>query len=272
MASTKKPDKGKQLNPAFLGNFYKTGLFYEGVANRKGGPANGFLKRGRIVAAPSVQTTADLPFGGQVAPGGPIAPGAGNTPSVSNDIKNGLSGSWVQFMYNPPSISISHQTSTSSPELASADNLSGDENIGSGLSDSGYLTAYGATLGSTGVELLFDRTYEVWQEGPSTQRGKYGVYADVHALYRLLGLVDMDDDVTASGGYSYPTLPLTPVQRVWLELGDGLRYYGFPTNLDIAYTHFSDTLVPTRCTVSLGLALTVLNDNTGAGAFGGRNR
>lgn len=264
MATTKNAEKGKQLNPPFLGNFYKTGLFYEGAATRKGGPANGFIKRGRILLAPSVETNASLPGGGGNIQG-PLAPGS-NT--VRGDVHDGLQGSWVQFMYNPPSITVTHQTATSSPELANSDTLSGDSNLGDGSADSGYLSAFAATLGSTGVELLFDRTYEVWNEGPRTTRGKYGAYTDVHALYRLLGIVDINNDINISGGYAYPSKPLTPVQRVWLELGDGLRYYGFPTNLDVSYTHFSDTLVPTRCSVSLGLALSVLNEATGAGAFG----
>lgn len=178
---------------------------------------------------------------------------------IADTVTTGRKGS-IQFLYNPMSITATHSVDQAATN--SADQVT--QIAGTTL---GNLSQ----IGSVGFDLLFDRTFEVWSGGGLA--GTYGVYADVLAFYAVLGItatgatvstkpgtgIDVtvpDGGTLSTSGWQnlYPTNGIDPGNLCFLNVGNKINFYGRITDFSVTYTHWSKTLVPMRCQVSLSMA------------------
>ncbi|MFD6934637.1 hypothetical protein ACFWAP_00580 [Streptomyces goshikiensis] len=154
----------------------------------------------------------------------------------------------VDFLFNPSTISVSHDAGAKLTEDQQA-------------TDGQYVSASG--IGQVSFNLLFDRTYEVNSSYGAGDARDRGVVADVEALYRVTGVYD----VTATGAGATQIQPMQSYNCYFYFGGDtnngtrpafskALFYYGYISQLAVNYTHFSNTMVPQRCGVSITVELT----------------
>lgn len=165
-------------------------------------------------------------------------------------------GQAVRFLYNPVEISVQHTIDPNGVlDPSKRQKVPHPTKVGQLVN-----------IGGVSIQLLYDRTYELWDRAlaPSTA-GRYGVYADVLAYYRCLGIVG--SKTTKSGGGKspnngtlddtefdlFPVAPIDPTQTYWLYIGNTMRFYGTLTDFEITYTHWSNKMVPTRCAVSMSM-------------------
>lgn len=175
----------------------------------------------------------------------------------------------VNFLYNPSIVQVSHQTDVTSsasvtPQAYRNPLDKGDWNI--------PLSA------SLSFNLLFDRTYEMWGGGETRNYGDYtgqtpqkvGVRTDVDALYRVVGVLQPKATMAPttnpsanSPSYLYSNgtpgpMPLTPV-TVYFGGPTSLNYRGYVSSIDVQWTHFSQMMIPMRCTVGVSMNLMTQN-------------
>jgi hypothetical protein len=116
---------------------------------------------------------------------------------------------------------------------------------------------------SVSVSLLFDRHYELWD--PSKLFGDaltwvptYGVAYDVLSLYKITNIAagyDATAQQTSEGHFGFgPVGPMTSV-NVFLILGTSLTYYGKITSIRGQYSHWTQQMIPSRCTVTVSMSL-----------------
>jgi hypothetical protein len=207
---------GKYLNPPFDPRILKIGA--PSLGSHK-------LKRGRLVSAQKNATTGRM--------------------------------HGVHFLYNPVAVTATHSISPyAAANGAYAQSSTADPTVGQ-LAD----------IGGVSVDLLYDRTYELWDKSKQgTKAGRFGVYSDVLAFYFLLGITASGatyaDPIHASNpgdgaGVAwqalYPTSAIADSNRVWLYIGDKMRFYGTITSFSITYSHWNHKMIPSRCQVSIGL-------------------
>lgn len=145
----------------------------------------------------------------------------------------------VNFMFNPSVLGVSFALDDSNPDPTKTDN--------------GQFGGAQANLpgqGQISVDLLFDRTYEVWERS-TTVAAKFGVHADVLAFYAFLGMIQPGFTVASSWEDLYPASQIIRSDS-FLYIGDRLKYYGYVTSLSVQYVHWSYDMVPTRAALSLG--------------------
>lgn len=165
----------------------------------------------------------------------------------------------VNFLYNPVAVSASH-------------NLSMDVVTTPGMQQSTSASTQMGQLpniGSVSVDLLYDRTYELWDRSKQhTLAGRFGMYADVLAFYYLLGITDKGasyggNAATADAGMGsvgvawqslYPTSYIDPTNRMYLYIGDKMRFYGTVTDLSITYSHWNEKMIPMRGQISIAMS------------------
>lgn len=175
----------------------------------------------------------------------------------------------VNFLFNPQSLTVSHPITTS---FFSQSDSQGDATA-QGLNNLSY-ALLGSNLGSTSLSLYFDRTYEVNTPSALNKDGvpfsSVGVYDDIIAFYKFLGMVSLN--VTVDGnpnlniqdpnndkyqfGYSdlaFPGITPGPVMS-YIYMGP-IRFYGAISELDITYTHWTNTLVPFRAVINIGFTI-----------------
>lgn len=166
----------------------------------------------------------------------------------------------INFMYNPPALSVNHsmlKEVTTLDDFTEANSINQDLEFGNGLN-----------IGTTGFELLFDRSYELWdRDKRHTWAGRFGCYADVLAFYQFFGITGEEFETkTIEGGAYYHRITETMWQtlypsefmqpkQMYVYLSDKLRFYGYATSLDILYSHFNKSMVPVRCKVVLYMNL-----------------
>lgn len=153
----------------------------------------------------------------------------------------------VNFLFNVPAFSVSSSVNSNTQYDADA----GDPvaNSVDGLSE--FLVGMGT---STSIKLQYDRTYEMFSapaEGKENAATSLGVFADVAAWYTYFGMIEHVPVHWKDG------LLLKPFkQRLsYLFVGPKLFYYGFPSSLDVTFTHFTENMVPVRADVSLGFEI-----------------
>lgn len=169
----------------------------------------------------------------------------------------------VHFLYNPVAITATH-------------NVSNQIVNGANLGQTGTATGQMGTLvniGGTSVDLLYDRTYELWDSSKRhTLAGRFGVYADVLAYYYLLGItgsgettnenatvanmqqaLGLTDTSTHVWQSLYPQRPISGKRLMYLYIGDKMRFYGIVTGFSVTYSHWNYAMIPSRCQVSLSL-------------------
>jgi hypothetical protein len=178
----------------------------------------------------------------------------------------------VKFLYNPSVVEVTHQNDPNSSPASLPQNrrdpLTKNETINIPITS------------SVGFALLFDRTYELWNAGATysepyligttTDVSKVGVWADIAAMYRLVGILQQEAvalpntnpkgnvpvELFPSG--SIGPMPMTPC-TVYFGGQNALSFHGYINNLSVQYTHFSQLMVPFRCTVQVSMQLTTSN-------------
>jgi len=166
------------------------------------------------------------------------------------------------FLYNPQSVSAQHAIDTSIVNQKDPNDLS---SIIVPLSQ------------SVNFQLLFDRTYETWDSKyNNTPIGKQGVYADILALYNIVGITAKIDEASlgAAGdggaqalgqrGSEMDTMVVSPMvwTPVWVYFGGPLKYYGAISSLGVTYSHWTQNMIPNRAGVDITLSLLPKPSNT----------
>lgn len=165
----------------------------------------------------------------------------------------------LRFLYNPSTITLQHGLDSNS--LAPGDEPAGD------------LSAYyGQTFTTVAWSLLFDRTYETWDKGYRDKpAGKYGVYADIRALYGMLGMVNQ----RPINGLDLITGPMQfRLAQVYFGGERSLSYFGRIESVSVDYTHWTTKMIPNRAVVGLTMAVypKLPVDAGGGGGGGGGSR
>lgn len=151
----------------------------------------------KIIEDPGGDSWNQAPFDSRITTFPMLSTGSGNTAKQlsqgyirevldSTTATPGVSASMqarqLTFLYNPSSLSVSHQISTSDAAADPSYRTPVDQSIG---------TILGATGTSVGFTLLFDRTYEVSNPGNfGTRLAELGCAVDVNALYAITGILN----------------------------------------------------------------------------------
>ncbi|MEV7902175.1 hypothetical protein [Streptomyces anulatus] len=171
----------------------------------------------------------------------------------------------LNFLYNPSTVSLSHSIDAANqvmPAYTRSDQDSGTP-----------LVAAGGTLS---FNLLFDRSYEMSDKTKfSTIEGTYGVMADIHVLYNMIGINSPQVVWNQGEGESADAsvdannvIGIMQMNPVWARFGQArhsfrnklpnlsrMEYFGYVANVEITYTHFSQRMTPVRCAVAITMQL-----------------
>lgn len=170
----------------------------------------------------------------------------------------------LNFLYNPSTVQVSHSLDAANQVMPAY--TRSDQDTGTPL------TAAGGTLS---FSLLFDRSYEMSDKTQfDSVEGTYGVAADIHVLYNLVG-INMKQQVwnsaTSSDAASTETGDVVGIMQMnplWVHFNQArhsfadtlpnmtrMRYFGYLSSLDISYTHFTHRMTPVRCAVAISMQL-----------------
>lgn len=162
----------------------------------------------------------------------------------------------VNFLYNPSTINESRSLDLNNDVLPTYARNPDDPGK--------YATGMNTFIG---FSLLFDRTYELWDIGYyGTDAGTYGVMVDVNAFYNMLNInqqvtITPQQQIGGSVPFtatSYGQIVQGAMSAVPVDLYFGykspgaLKYFGFVTQMDVTYTHFTQKMVPQRCAINVG--------------------
>jgi hypothetical protein len=179
----------------------------------------------------------------------------GSPLNLTSQIKRG----WIQtedgtqrvnFLFNPAAIDISATVNSDTKQDLQAPD---SEDI----LDPDYVS----TGSSTGVSLLYDRTYELFSVSPgylspdgrpTTNPANYfGVYADLAAWYYLLKMLP---EIPTTWQHTIFTQPMHQLP-MYLFVGPNLYFYGFVNALSATITHWSQDMVPMRAKLDVGFTI-----------------
>lgn len=177
----------------------------------------------------------------------------------------------LHFLYNPSEVTVSHSASSSNTPLPAVNrpDSTGTPIVGTG--------------GSLSWNLLYDRTYEV--NDPTHPAYYSGVLYDVTVLYGLVGITTpLNTSTTGTGTDSGSfdtsaagTVDVTGVMQnfpVWASFGlkrdigargmpksalSVMKYFGYVSTLTVTYTHWTQSMIPDRCAIGLGMTLAASN-------------
>ncbi|MFV0135489.1 hypothetical protein ACLGIH_20095 [Streptomyces sp. HMX87] len=171
----------------------------------------------------------------------------------------------LNFLYNPSTVQVSHGIDAANqvmPAYTRSDQDSGTPLIAAG--------------GTLSFSLLFDRSYEMSDPTKfNTVEGTYGVMADIHVLYNLVGINEKQvvwnqgtESSAESSADADNVIGVMQMRPVWCRFGQArtamrdklpalsrMEYFGYVSSLDITYTHFSQRMTPVRCAVSVSMQL-----------------
>lgn len=179
------------------------------------------------------------------------------------------------FLYNPSVINLSHSIDAN---LATDPNSRNPNDV-----TAGHLLA--PMQQALTFTLLFDRTYEMWDPSglygdAAVQVPLMGCAYDVLSLYKMTGIAtplsydssgniqtDASSMTSAFQKGMFSGSPSGPMIQnpVYAVIGASLSYYGFITELDVQFTHFTQTMVPFRGQV--GVTLTLLPTPQGGNRY-----
>lgn len=188
------------------------------------------------------------------------------------------------FLYNPTEVDVSYSLNTSEQVTPAYLRSSADSGI--------PLVMSGGTLG---FSLLFDRTYEVNYGSAGNMAHDLGVLVDTHALFGMTGITmplsaaqggtgtaaavakGTGGSVAAvSANAVVGVMSMLPVWAVFPtilganygQIGTGvgklrtpmpdislMQYFGYITSISIAYSHFTQRMIPFRCGVQIQMQL-----------------
>lgn len=189
------------------------------------------------------------------------------------DYYNGSIQYSIRFLYNPSEVTVSHNTDVTS---------------NAAITPSAYRNQLDTAKPNVPLNaivqfnLLFDRTYELWNSDARTHNiydwddepSLAGVRVDVAAMYRVVGILQPKVQTIANphtssadpgttqaiikNGTPGP-MPMTPLQ-VFFGGTNSLNYRGYVSALTVDYTHWSQLMVPMRCTIGVTMSLLVPQD------------
>jgi hypothetical protein len=158
------------------------------------------------------------------------------------------------FLYNPSAVQAQHGVDTNIVPSTNPNDASGP-----------LIVPLQQTVN---FSLLFDRTYETWDSSYNNKpAGQLGVYADVLALYNIVGITlshDLSAITTAGTGGdvgkqsgSPQLMAVSPMvyTPVWVYFGGPLVYYGIIQSLGITYSHWTQNMIPSRCAADITVTL-----------------
>lgn len=181
----------------------------------------------------------------------------------------------LQFLYNPSQVVVSHNTEVTSNAAITPQAYRNPADI----------ARPNVPLNATvQFDLLFDRTYELWDSGARAnslynwddEPSLSGVKVDVAAAYRVVGIlqprtraVPLPHSSNADPGSTQAIvqngtpgpMPMTPMQ-VFFGGGNSLNYRGYISALTVTYTHWSQLMIPMRCTIGVTMNLLIPADWT----------
>lgn len=161
----------------------------------------------------------------------------------------------LNFLYNPSYITVTYSSNDS---VLPNHVLTGLQQAASALIPNMQQVTF---------NLQFDRSYEVYDQVGPEPRGRAkklstGVYADISALERLVGINSANDGYLGGQG---PILPLP----LYVFFGDPnlnrkpLGYYGYINEITVEYSHFGANMTPIRALVGIGFTQLVKNAEGG---------
>lgn len=151
----------------------------------------------------------------------------------------------VNFLFNPPDLALTHSVD---PNIPTPDQM---EQVPDQAETNIDVPSVGS---STGVKLLYDRTYELFSSGKEGKTGfsnRFGVWADVAAWYYFCNMIPAYPD---SWDDSMITSP-PQYKPAYLFMGPRLVFYGWVNSLNVTYTHWTQDMVPARCAVDIGFTI-----------------
>lgn len=171
----------------------------------------------------------------------------------------------LNFLYNPSTVRVSHGIDASNqvmPAYTRSDHDTGTPLIAAG--------------GTLSFSLLFDRSYEMSDPAQfDTIEGTYGVMADIHVLYNLVGVnapqqvwQQEGSEVAEAAGDAGSVIGVMQMRPVWCRFGQArhsfrdklpnlsrMEYFGYVNSINIEYTHFTQRMTPVRCAVGVTMQL-----------------
>jgi len=177
----------------------------------------------------------------------------------------------LNFLYNPSGIEWVGNVDT---------DTIGDSQVMDALDTSTFMMPMAQTVS---FSLLFDRTYETWVYDQSKETSRLGVLSDIKALYAMLGI--MGDSTAFTPGHNTTGAPIEteagntakaaglatsvdismiedPTPRSFMQyvqvivmFGRDMTYHGVINNTTVTYTHFTQKMIPNRCSVQIGMQL-----------------
>lgn len=260
-ASTTPKPLGPTINPAFdsrITNFPPSAVVRDPTLK------HGHLSKGYLQTASFNAINTSIPLGG-----GSDVPSAANAATTFYTLL---------FLYNPSEIDLSYSLDVNEAPTPAYLRSSADGG-----------TALVASGGTLTFSLLFDRTYEV-NYGKSGYAHDLGVLVDMHVLAGLTGItmpLNSAQSATAAtkagvgAGAVVSRSAVVGVMQmlpIWANfptiLGGAygqngtaaspaslmpdislMRYFGYITNFNIAFTHFNQRMVPFRCGVNITMQL-----------------
>lgn len=156
----------------------------------------------------------------------------------------------VNFLYNPSQVAASYALASTDQVAAQLYPQQGDTS-----------TIRLPLNQSVSFSLLFDRTYELWDESKkSTPAGTYGVMVDVWAMQQLVGMNADPAKVTKTGASNSTSLGSSGLMMTtfcWFYFGgrESLTYFGSIQAFDVTYTHWTQLMVPMRCAMNVTVQL-----------------
>lgn len=189
---------------------------------------------------PSGRANLNPPFDTRI-----LSTGGANPALKDRPIKRGRlvaleGGLQVNFMFNPSTLDVSFAYDPSLADPTKTDTSVVASTIGEG---------------QISVNLLFDRTYEVWSRDPNSTASAFGVHVDILSFYAFLGMIDASFTATSGWENLYPKNQIARKDS-YLYIGDTLKYYGYVTSLAVSYTHWAYDMTPVRAAV--GIAFNVI--------------
>ncbi len=139
------------------------------------------------------------------------------------------------FLYNPTDVTVSHSVDIGALILPA----DGTDPLNTG-------PILGPLSSTMNFSLLFQRVFEQSQAGNVAGQG---VEADVSALYYIVGMKK------PKPGQNRLFMSPMVANAVYVRFGglNSLMYYGFISGLNIAYTHWTQAMVPWRATAAMTL-------------------
>ena len=178
----------------------------------------------------------------------------------------------VNFLFNPSQVTAQYGVTDASVQSSTMLPVAGDPS-----------KAFIPLQQTVEFALLFDRTYEMWSlagnpntnpgVNPATALQTIGVDVDVRAMRQFTGMTSAVNPATtqtpggaggAAGTGIAPGTPGTLSQGIMIIIpsfvyfgapGTGISFYGFVSEWDVTYTHFSATMVPIRAAINVTFTL-----------------